>query len=97
MPSLTSILLSFGYHTHTANASQETRTVVEKLSIDVKPKFFYFAVNADRPNFESDHYAYTNLVSLAQNGNRPCVEIECFVSQASICACVRQDSLPQLV
>lgn len=30
-----------GHAAYTAKASQETRTVVEKLSIEVKPKFFY--------------------------------------------------------
>lgn len=32
-------------HSH-SEAYQDTRTVVEKLSIDVKPKFFYPSVNA---------------------------------------------------
>jgi hypothetical protein len=38
--------LDFGHSTYTAKASHDTRTVVEKLSIEVKPKFFYTYVLA---------------------------------------------------
>lgn len=60
------------HDTNTAKASQETRTVVEKLSIDVKPKFFCPGVNtallAHRQTAESSVLfltTHTDLMPLA--------------------------------